>query len=168
MGSINYRTGQFLTIGSPIFSESDFTPDELLEMEADGWTPAEVIESYYQDISDEAARIIDRFSFDHFKINIIPGYYDGFTVDISDYFDFYYEPDEKPDVMSEAADIVKMLYELADAGLVACSPGWVTGYSDYEQTRAKISDAADNIRDYIKTYPETYNDALALINGRRP
>lgn len=53
----------------------------------------------------------------------------------------------------EITQIKKCLIELAGVGLVACFPGWCTGYLDYKGTMQRINEAIKEMREEVKATP---------------
>lgn len=138
MGAVNYRTSDYITLAAPDYS--DLEPEEAQDsQECD---------------RENAEYILKRYGFYYFHVSIIPGYYDGFSIDIENNFpvafDFW---QEKREAQKEITRIRSCLEELAGVGLVKCSPGWCTSYGDYKSTLAAIREAVSIMREEVKATP---------------
>lgn len=164
MGTINYHTSEYITLGIRPYEKMDFENDESFmdeirhEVEEYGGTVDEAIDTYITDCyDDDYANVeaeIDDHDFQYFDISIKPGYYEGFTINIERNFPDAYETwEDKRDAQKEITEIRKMLLNCAGNGLVKCSPGWVTGYSDYNETVSAIDEAIREMRKDVKTTP---------------
>ena len=132
MGAINYKTSKYLTLAlkdNEDFEESD---DLLFEYE-------------------ESKKILEKYDFNILKVEILEGYYNGFSIDID--FDFIYFDDtiEKNNALKEATQLKKLLFELCELGLFACFPGWCTNFLNYEDTKKEIKKAIKELKSDIKT-----------------
>lgn len=138
MGAVNYYTSDYITLGASDYSEME--PDEARE-------------AYACDM-ENALHIIGRQGFYYFHVNIKPGYYEGFTIDIENNFpvafDFW---QEKREAQKEITRLRRCLDELAGVGLVQCFPGWCTGYSDYNGTLQGIRQAVREMRQEVRATP---------------
>lgn len=115
MGTINYGTSKYITLGLNV---NEYIKEYFGEDELDVGTEYELI-NYY----DELQEIIDKYNFEHFEVALQNGYYEGFYLKLEDYdyvcFDNSYEKNE---MLKEATKIKKLLIELTENGLVACFP----------------------------------------------
>ena len=127
MGTINYKTSDYITLAT---NNNTIT-------EAD----------YYN-----AEYILNNYDFKYFNIVIIDGYYEGLQVDIelNDYDIWAGDEEDFKDEISEAIEEVetlkKVMVEIAGVGFQACSPGWCTGWSSYDETLEKIDKACEEIK----------------------
>lgn len=93
-------------------------------------------------------------SFYYFHVVIKPGYYEGFTLDIENNFPVCYDSwEDKRAAQKEITELKQFLIDCAGLGLVKCSLGWCTGYSDYKGTIKAIKAAIKEMREEIKTVP---------------
>ena len=164
MGAVNYYTSDYITMGIRPYYAEDFEKDaDFMEWaeEAAEETGATVEDLIYQTIADyqdddrdNAESILKKYGFYYFHVTIRPGYYEGFTIDIENNFpvafDFW---QEKREAQKEITRIRACLEELAGVGLVECSPGWCTGYSDYNGTLQGIREAVREMREEVRTTP---------------
>lgn len=131
MGTINYFTSNYITLGARIEDGADYEDD------------------YYN-----AQEVIDSYKLYYYHVSIKPGYYEGFSVMIENNYpvayDFY---EDRAGANREITLIKKMLADLAGVGLVSCSPGWCTGYEDYNGTMQEINAAIKAMRAEVKTIP---------------
>lgn len=164
MGAVNYRTSDYITLGLRPYDVDDFTSDaEFMqeiqsEVNAYGGTVEDAISSYISDCySDDLANIqneLDKHSFYYYHVAIVPGYYEGFTLDIE--FNFPVALDcweDRREASKEITELGQFLRDCAGLGLVACFPGWCTGYSDYNGTITAINEAVKAMREELQSIP---------------
>lgn len=161
MGTINYITSDYITMGlEPVSAwdlerDTDFMQEIRAEVEQYGGTVDEAIYNYIADCEeDDMTNIeteLDKHSFDYFRVGIEPGYYAGFSLDISAVYDpEWLDDDEIAEVEREIDSLGDFLRACAGLGLVACYPGWCTSYSDYKGTLRAIDGAVQAMRDELQ------------------
>ena len=139
MGTINYKTSDFITIGYDCrgIDYDDEFYNELID------------DCYYQ-----ASHALKKQKFYYFDVTIEPGYYEGFSINIEfDYicFDDY---EEKKEAQKEITQIKKFLLDcIENCDCVAVWPGWCTGYDDYKETLQELDKAVRNMRATVKNTP---------------
>lgn len=150
MGTINYMTSDIITLGLRPYEpqdfelDQDFMEDARERCEENGCSLFDWIEGtineYTEDDRQTAADIISKYSFEFFQVSIEPGYYEGFSVYISDDLPGeYWDKDEREQALADAANLGDMLKELVNtAGLVEVWPGWCTTYHDTDRTLKDI------------------------------
>ena len=140
MGTINYKTSDFITIG--------YNCDYI---DYDDEFYSDLIQEYF----DQAATARARYDFYYFHVSIEPGYYEGFYIDIQHNFTYCYDNyAEKRAALREITQIRKFLYEcVSDFECCAVSPGWCTSYYDYTSTLKKIDEASQEMREAVKNTP---------------
>lgn len=164
MGAINYFTSDYITLGVRPYDRFDMENDvnfmEEVQRQIDeyGGTVDEVINEYIEDCYncdfENVKTELEKQSFYYFHIAIKPGYYEGFTLDIENNFPVALDSwEDRRDANKEITRIKQFLIDCAGFGLVKCSPGWCTGYSDYSGTIEAIKQAIKEMRDEIKTIP---------------
>ena len=164
MGAINYRTSDYITLGVKPYGIDDFLndPEFMQEYEEDlsdifdspEDAAVKTIADYYNDDIDNIKAELERHSFYYFHISIVPGYYEGFTLDIEPNFPIAYNDyAEKLEAQKEITTIRQFLIDCAGVGLVQCFPGWCTGYSDYKETIRAINDAVKVMRADVRNTP---------------
>lgn len=133
MGTINYRTGDFITLCYE--GDDDFA-----------------IEAVYNRI--QAELDCARFTEGSFIVTLEYGYYEGFsiTVDEGDY-SYYDDSDEKADEYKTVKALEEFLNICIRMGMVVCYPGWCMGYENTEGTKKVVKKALHNVRQYIKAVP---------------
>ena len=164
MGAINYCTSDYITMGLRPYDKSDYVNDPefmaALQAEIDeyGGTIEAALDSYinecyeadYNNIKTE----LEKHYFYYYHITIKPGYYEGFTLDIENNFPVALDSwEDRRHANKEITEIKQFLIDCAGLGLVKCSPGWCTGYSDYNGTIQAIKSAIKAMRDELKTIP---------------
>ena len=164
MGTINYCTSDYITLGLHPYNASDFENDNELieelrnECNEYGGTLENALQDYVQlcyendyiNIKTELAK----HSFYYYYVTIESGYYEGFSIDIENNFPVCFDGwRDKNDAQKEITELKQFLIECAGLGLVKCSPGWCTGYSDYNGTIAAIKEAIKAMREEAKQTP---------------
>lgn len=146
MGTVNYCTSDYITLGYNCNIEyvfDDYWEDETEQRNFQ-------ISFLHDEIKDE----LEKQSFYYFHITIKPGYYEGFTLDIENNFPVAFDSwEDRRDANKEITQIKQFLIDCAGFGLVECSPGWCTGYSDYSGTIEAIKQAVKEMRDELKKIP---------------
>ena len=164
MGTINYRTSSYLTLGIEPYSvfdlkhDADFMDEVQAEIKEYGGTVEECIRAYidgcYEADMENVEFILSRYSFYYFHVAIRAGYYEGFSLDIENNFPVAFDDwEDKRAAQKEITSLKQCLLECAGVGLVACHPGWCTGYEDYEGTCKAIAAAIKDMRDEVKNTP---------------
>ena len=147
MGTINYNTSRYITIG--------INPDDYND---ENYGLNEFI---VNDLYNEIKSVLNKYNFYFFHVCIVPGYYEGFSIDIDNNFSVCYDDyNEKREVQKEITQIKKFLIECANNGLVACFPGWCMGYANYKETLQLIKEAIKEMRMEAKYIP-TYKNYIA-------
>ena len=103
--------------------------------------------------AEEVKDYLNNICLSHYDIEIKPGYYEGFYLDISDINGEYYADDEdKQERVKELHEIGRALIDLANKfGLVSYTPGWRTVYVTTDRTISRIKKAVK------KEIAEIYN-----------
>ena len=164
MGAVNYFTSDYITMGLVPYSAYDLEQDaefmhELREeVEENGGTIDDALYSYisdsYEDDREKIENELAKHHFYYFHITIKPGYYEGFTLDIENSFSVALDGyEDRREALKEITEIKQFLTDCAGLGLVKCSPGWCTGYADYNGTIAAIGEAIKAMRDEVKATP---------------
>ena len=164
MGTVNYMTSSYITMGVKPYDFSDFENDaELMEevrneIKEYGGTVEECIREYidgcYEADTANVEFILSRYSFYYFHVEIEAGYYEGFSLNIENNFPFAFDGwEDKRAAQKEVTKLKQCLLECAGVGLVACHPGWCTGYEDYKGTRKAIAAAIRGMREEVKDTP---------------
>lgn len=164
MGAINYFTSDYITLGLRPYDTSDFENDsefmEELQNECNeyGGTLENALQDYiqscYEDDYSNIETELAKHSFYYYHVVIKPGYYEGFTLDIESNFPVCFDGwEDKKNAQKEITELKQFLIDCAGLGLVKCSPGWCTGYSDYNGTIAAIKEAVKAMREEVKTIP---------------
>lgn len=145
MGAVNYFTSDYITLGLRPYDTDDFT-DENNNIDYDEINYC--YESDYENIKCE----LEKHYFYYYHVTIKPGYYEGFTLNIENNFPVALDSwEDRRDANKEITEIKQFLIACAGLGLVKCSPGWCTGYSDYNGTIQAIKAAIKEMRSELKT-----------------
>lgn len=164
MGAINYFTSDYITMGLKPYYASDLENDhnfmEELQNEVDeyGGTIEEALNNYisgcYESDYENIECELNKYNFQYYHITIKPGYYEGFTLDIENNLPVTFDGwEDRREANKEITKIKKLLIDCAGLGLVACCPGWCTGYKDYTGTIKAISAAIKEMREEVKATP---------------
>lgn len=164
MGTINYFTSDYITLGLRPYYTSDFENDtdfmEELQKEVNEYggtleeALSEHIQSCYEDDFTNIECELKKHNFYYYHVVIKPGYYEGFTIDIESNFSIALDSwKDKKDAQKEITELKQFLIDCAGLGMVKCSPGWCTGYSDYKSTIAAIKEAVTEMREEAKQTP---------------
>lgn len=143
MGTINYCASDIITLGVKPYAPDDSDLDGLTYDERADYAG----ECYAADY-DNAAAIIDNYSFSFFHVAPAWGYYGGVYIALSDNF-YAASYADKRDALKEATQLKQLLIDLAGVGFVRCSPGWCTGYSDHKGTITAIRSAIQELKQRI-------------------
>lgn len=164
MGAVNYFTSDYITMGLRPYDTSDFENDrdfmEELQQEVDEYggtlenALADYIESCYESDYENIKCELEKRNFYYYNVTIKPGYYEGFTLDIENNFPVALDSwEDRKAANKEITEIKQFLIDCAGLGLVACFPGWCTGYKDYKGTLNAIREAVKEMRNELKTLP---------------
>lgn len=164
MGAVNYFTSDYITMGLKPYSAYDLENDlEFMEevkaqVNEYGGTVEEAIQEYisgcYEDDQTNIETALEAHKFYYYHVAIKPGYYEGFTLNIENNFPVAFDTwEDKRDAQKEITEIKAFLLECAGLGLVQCSPGWCTGYSDYKGTVKAIKAAIKEMREEARSIP---------------
>lgn len=170
MGTINYYTSDYITLGVRPYDIDDFKndPDFIEEMmELYGEVSDDLIYDYINNCyNDDHANIefaLDKWNFYYFHVVIKPGYYEGFSLDIENNFSICFDSyEDKRAAQKEITEIKQFLLGCAGLGLVKCTPGWCTGYYNYFETVKAIHAAIEEMREEVKRTPtwKTYSKGV--------
>lgn len=137
MGTINYHTSDYITLGVNPNTTDAIDCDFLWE---------------------EIENILDSVVLNNYKVSIKPGYYEGFSVYIENYLPVcFYSWEEKKEAYEEISFLVKCLLECIDCGLVQCWPGWCTAYASKEYSYKGLLAALKEMKEDVKKTPVKYD-----------
>jgi hypothetical protein len=153
MGTINYFTSDYITLGYLDYSQQNFddeyTPDDYYIYQDDDYTQIKIY--------------LENQHFYYFNITLKFGYYDGFTIDIENNFKYCFDNyNEKLQALKEITHIKKFLiYIVNNFNINVVYPGWCTSYGDYKKTISEINAATKEMKTEVKNTPTYYNLKLA-------
>lgn len=164
MGTVNYFTSDYITMGLRLYNswelENDLEFMEEIKNEVDeyGGTIENAIADYIEDCYscdyENIKTELEKHNFHYYHIAIKPGYYEGFTLDIENNYPVALDSwEDRRGANKEITEIKQFLIACAGLGLVQCSPGWCTGYNDYKGTLKAIKAAIKEMRDELRTIP---------------
>lgn len=149
MGSINYKTNNFVTVGYNI-------PKKEKEMEEIAAEEEEIFnanELYYEEEemqAQEVKDIIKKYNLNFFDVELVAGYYQGFYIDFDFDYLYFYNYQEKQEALKEATKLKKLLYELLQFDCVVCLPGWCTSYLNKTESKKAIFQGIKQLKEKIK------------------
>lgn len=142
MGTINYKTNKYVTIGlntNYLYEDTeDIQEEEIYETELF--------------IYEETKAIIEKYNFDYFVVNIVDGYYDGFCINFDFKKDYISSYEERTLIEKEITQLKKLLFELVDYELNVCFPWWVTKWLNNKESKQEIQKAIKEIRKDAKAF----------------
>lgn len=142
MGTINYKTSKYITLGIEPFECGEYYED-------------------YQDDWNNIQHLLNNYSFDFFTVNLVPGYYEGFSLDIDpEFYEYFDDWREKQEALKEATQLKKLLLACVDCGLCEVWPGWCTSYKKRNESIEAIKEAIQEIKSDIKALPTWRNYTL--------
>lgn len=149
MGTINYGTSDYITIGYNLnWDDSEFETWEEMENEKQL-----DIEDMYTNIR----AILNEYDFIFYHVVIKPGYYEGFYIDIENNFPYCYDSrEDKRAAQKEITKLKAFLIECVNTGLVQVWPGWCTSYNTRIESIDAIKTAIKEMRAEIKNTPTWY------------
>lgn len=165
MGTINYRTSDYITLAIKPYNPFDFDEEEITEqycfdndVDKEDFNVKEyildLIQSYYEDDLENVNEILSKYDFTYYHVKVEYGYYEGFSLDIENNYGCCYDDwEDRRYANKEITKLKECLKELADVGLVACYPAWCTSYQDYKGTLKCIDKAIKEMRAEVKTIP---------------
>lgn len=167
MGTINYFTSDYITLGVKPYETDNYIKDnDFMDFIKEEWNVNtedenevlkavnEHINTNYEADRENAENILNKYDFYYFHVVLKPGYYEGFSLDIENNFGVALDGwEDRREAQKEITQLKNCLLELAGVGLVACFPGWCTGYKDYNETIKAIKEAIKEIREECKTIP---------------
>ena len=162
MGTINFKTSDYITLGIKPYDAADLLKDpdfmEFLkesgnEENADQ-AAEETAATYYEADAANYESIAGNYNFYYFHIALKSGYYESIYIDIeSNYPVFFDDYEEKREALKEVTKVKEFLTECAGVGFIACFPAWCTCYADRAETLKEIRKAAAEMRESIKATP---------------
>ena len=144
MGTINYKTSDFITIGyncNFIDNEEDFAFD--------------IVQDYYNQVK----WTLEKESFYYFHVTLEPGYYEGFSINIEFNFPVCFDGWEDKKLAQKEITRIKAFLIQCINDFECCSvyPGWCTGYADYKNSLRELDEAIYKMRQTVKDTPTWRN-----------
>lgn len=190
MGTINYGTSDYITIGLEPYDFDSYTThngeefycpccgeyvtveydtarcdncgwsafdSDLDELMGEGKTDYQARQDDMEADRENVERIRAKYDFFHYRVEVKPGYYEGFYIDIEEMFGCEFDNSEaKRETQKEITQIKLFLLECVEAGCVQCFPGWCTGYASRERTLEGIKEAVKAMREEVRKTPTWY------------
>ena len=144
MGAINYGRSDFVNLG--------------IRPELWDGTPQDETDSEVQFLFEEVKSLIENEYFWEIKIEVVPGYYEGFWLNIEDpKFNYFEDWREKRDYLKELTRLRGFLLKCVQYGLVVYSPGWCMGYETKEASYDIVNKAIREAKQKARNTP-TYRN----------
>ena len=164
MGAVNYSTSDYITLGIKPYDCADLENDAYFMKEAKaevaeyGGTIEDCVSNYIENCYEadyaNVKAVLDKYQLWYYRITIMPGYYEGFALDIENNYCVALDSwEDRREMNKEITQIKQLLLECAGLGLVACYPGWCTSYEDYNDTIKAIKAAIKEMRAEVKATP---------------
>lgn len=139
MGTINYNTSKYITIGYDC---------RLIDDEYD-WS-TEIIAEDYSTVEE----LIKELSFEIINVEALLGYYEGYFIDISFDYRYFDDENERSDASNEVIKLKNLLTKLIDEfSLVSVKPGWCTAYRSRNDSLKELNIAIDALIKDIDRIP---------------
>ena len=137
MGTINYKTSDYITIGY----NCDF-----IDYDDEFWN--DIVTDYYEQVKYR----LEQLYFYYWRVKIEPGYYEGFYIDIENNFQWCFDNfREKQEAQKEITQIKKFLLEcINDFECYAVFPGWCTTYKNRTESIKLLNEAIKEMREEVK------------------
>lgn len=153
MGTINHKTSEYITLAIHPYDIDDFRKDEELADKTDEEL-YDLIYEYYEEDKENVEATLNKYRFSFFHVEIEPGYYEGFSIQIENNYPICYDNyKEKLEAVKEIKQIKAFLLDSAGMGMRACYPSWCTTYEDYKTTIKSITKAATDMRKIVLSIP---------------
>lgn len=137
MGTINYGTSKFITVGLNTWAFEDGIDDE-----------GNIVEGSRYDLMDDIKIMIERLLEDSgikddsaYTVKIESGYYEGFYINITDEYLYFDDEEDREEAREQLTAIFDFLNKTVDNGLCVVYPGWVTSYLNYEDSKKALETA---------------------------
>ena len=156
MGTINYGTSDYITLGIKPYNVDDFMEETRAEygQAIDDEYIWQIIQDYYNDDRINAESIIEKYDFHYYHVAIKSGYYEGLYLDIENNYPIAYNDyTDKPEAQKELTQLKHCLIELAGIGFCEVYPGWCTTYKDYTTTIKSIISTIKSMRYEVRSIP---------------
>ena len=146
MGTINYKTSDYITIGYNC---------NYIDYDYEFYN--ELISGYYEQVND----LLKQEYFYYFHVTLEPGYYEGFSINIENNFGICYDDyTDKQQAQKEITRLKTFLTQcINEYECCVVYPGWCTGYENYENSLIKLNAAIEEMRQTVKDTP-TYNQYI--------
>lgn len=112
-----------------------------------------------KEMEEYAKSRLARYDFEHFRLQILPGRYSGFSINIKFNFPFFFTTREcKNAALKEVSNIKEFLYECANIELIAYCPMRDLYHPELntEETLKEIGRAIKEMRETVRETP-TWN-----------
>lgn len=147
MGTINYRTSNYITLGYDL--SYDFEEDFETYEEAQEYKQLDI-----EDMWENIDFLLKDYDFWYYHISILPGYYEGFSIDIECNYGIAWDDCyQKKAAQKEITQLKKFLLDCIGYGACVVRPGWCTTYLDRTDSIKEIKEAIKEIRTEAKNTP---------------
>jgi hypothetical protein len=138
MGTINYHTSDYITVGYNL---------NFVDYEDEFYN--EIITDYYEQVKYR----LEQEDFYYFHVALKPGYYEGFSLDIEFNFSWCFDTwQDKRAAQKEITQIKKFLLTcINDFECCVVFPGWCTSYKNYNDSLELLNDAIWEMREQVKS-----------------
>ena len=177
MGTINLARGNIITLGYE--SNISISDEELKEWATEQFEINEYLQELYTlkgyirlRAQQDYCEMLSDFEQESFgcvknaidmanltteivRVDITPGYYDGFSVTVDiDEREYFEDGKEKELALSEVREVHKLLDNIIDNySMMVVFPGWCESWLNFEESKKAIKKAMAALRRQIKTIP---------------
>lgn len=148
MGSINYKTNKYITIGYNI-GKAEKEAEEIAA-EEEVFNENDIYYDQEEETFNELKELIEEYNFNYFDVKLEAGYYQGFYIDFDFDYLYFYNSEEKKEALKEATQLKKLLYKILDYNCVVCYPGWCTSYLNKTKSKKEIFAGIKQLKEDIK------------------
>lgn len=156
MGTINFKSSEFITLGIEPFDIDGYLNDLDFRSwcEESGLDPEEEvynqIEEDYKCDYDNCESVLKNYDFRFFNLSLEWGYYESFSLNIEFNVWCFDNYEQKREAQKEITKIKACLFDLIGMGMVECFPGWCTSYLTIERSKRDILQAVKDMREAVK------------------
>lgn len=137
MGTINYGTSHFITVGLNTWDFEDGIDDEGFVVEGSRYDLMDDIRTGIENLLEDSGIKDDSA----YNVKIESGYYEGFYINITDEYLYFDDETDREEAREQITAIFDFLYKAVDEGLCVVYPGWVTKCLNYEDSKKALEEA---------------------------
>ena len=137
MGTINYGTSKFITIGLNPDNFEDYVDEDGKVYEGSRYELMDDVRQWIENLFEESG-VKDNSAY---AVKIESGYYEGFYINITDEYLYFDDEEDREEARQELENVFSFLNGAVDKGLCVVHPSWATSYLDYMQSKEELEEA---------------------------